>query len=228
MTDGQQWQFPQARIVVFAKAPRSGQVKTRLATALGADEAARVYAGWLETTVTGLTEARLAPLELWVTPDAGHPLFQRLAAASGAELHVQPGGNLGQRMHQVMLHCLAWNESAVLIGSDCPMMQPGYVRRALAAMEAGIDTVLGPTEDGGYVLLGLRKVMATLFTDMPWSTSGVLQATRRRLRAAGESWAELETLWDIDSLQDYERWQARQSAVAVRRQSGSSKEVNVS
>jgi rSAM/selenodomain-associated transferase 1 len=228
MTDGQQWEYPAARIVVFAKAPRSGQVKTRLAKALGADEAARAYAGWLESIVTELTRARLAPLELWVTPDAAHPLFQRLSTASGAELHVQPSGNLGQRMHQVLLQCLAWNESAVLIGSDCPLMQAGYVRRALAAMEAGIDTVLGPTEDGGYVLLGARKVIAALFSDIPWSTSGVLHTTRRRLRAAGQSWAELETLWDIDSLQDYERWQARQSAVAARRQSGSSKEVKVS
>ena len=228
MISGQQWQYPAARIVVFAKAPRPGQVKTRLATALGAAEAARVYAGWLETAVTTLTEARLAPLELWVTPDADHPLFEHLAAGSGAELHVQPSGDLGQRMQQVMLQCLAWNETAVLIGSDCPAMQPDYVRRALAVMDAGIDTVLGPTEDGGYVLLGLRNVIATLFTEIPWSTPAVLQTTRRRLRAAGQSWAELETLWDIDSLNDYERWQARRSAVAARQQSTSGKEVNVS
>ncbi len=228
MISGQQWQYPAARIVVFAKAPRPGQVKTRLATALGAAEAARVYAGWLEAAVTRLTEACLAPLELWVTPDVDHPLFQRLAAASGAELHVQPSGDLGQRMHQVMLQCLAWNEAVVLIGSDCPAMQPEYVRRALAAMDAGIDTVLGPTEDGGYVLLGLRKVIAPLFGDIPWSTPAVLRITRRRLRAAGQSWAELETLWDIDSLKDYERWQARQAAVAARQQSASSKEVNAS
>jgi rSAM/selenodomain-associated transferase 1 len=228
MTSGQQWQYPTGRIVVFAKAPRPGQVKTRLATALGEAEAADAYAGWLETAVTRLTEARLAPLELWVTPDAAHPLFQHLAASSGAELHVQPSGNLGQRMHQVMLHCLAWNAATVLIGSDCPAMQPDYVRRALAAMDAGIDTVLGPTEDGGYVLLGLRKVIAGLFTDIPWSTPDVLRATRQRLRAAGQSWAELETLWDIDSLRDYERWQARQSAVAARQQGVSSKEVNAS
>jgi glycosyltransferase A (GT-A) superfamily protein (DUF2064 family) len=95
-------------------------------------------------------------------------------------------------------------------------------------MDAGIDTVLGPTEDGGYVLLGLRKVIAGLFTDIPWSTPDVLRATRQRLRAAGQSWAELETLWDIDSLRDYERWQARQSAVAARQQGVSSKEVNAS
>ena len=213
---------------MFAKAPRAGQVKTRLATAIGAAEAAHAYAGWLETTVSRLTAARLAPLELWVSPDAGHPLFQRLASRSSAELHVQPGGSLGQRMHHAMLHCLAWNQTAVLIGSDCPTMTPDYVRRALAAIEAGIDTVLGPTEDGGYVLLGLRKVVASLFSEIPWGTPGVLQASRRQLRAAGQSWAELETLWDIDSLNDYERWLAWQSAVAARKPTGSNQEVYVS
>jgi len=229
MIDAPNWLYPASRILVFAKAPRAGQVKTRLAKAIGAEEAARVYSEWLQETVLRLHRARLAPLELWVTPDTQHPLFQQLIDTTGIELHTQPNGDLGQRMHQVMAHALARYESAVLIGSDCPVMQPGYVQRALAVMDAGVDTVLGPAEDGGYVLLGLRKVVAGLFADIPWSTGRVLQATRDRLRAVRRnSWAELETLWDIDSVADFERWRTLQTGLPTEKHNETGKEVKVS
>lgn len=201
------WRYPASRILIFAKAPQPGRVKTRLAKAIGEDEAAQVSTLWLETLVRRLAGARLAPLELWVSPTTEHPLFRQLADSTGIELHAQPSGNLGQRMHQVMLHTLAWYRQAVLIGSDCPVMPVDYVDRALQAMERGIDSVIGPAEDGGYVLLGLRQVIPALFADIPWSTDRVMRTTRRQLIRAGRHWAELETLWDIDSLEDYQRWQ---------------------
>lgn len=229
MTDTQDWQYPGARILVFARAPNPGEVKTRLAQSIGVREAARVYSGWLSSTIMQLHRARLAPMELWVTPDTRHPLFRQLVDATGVELHAQPAGDIGERMHQVMLRTLAQHQSAVLIGSDCPIMGPDYVRRALAAMHAGVDTVLGPAEDGGYVLLGLRKVIASLFDDIPWSTDHVMKATRRQLRAlARNSWAELETLWDIDSLEDYERWRALEDEAAAGQPSETDKEVKAS
>jgi len=228
MIETPQWQYPSSRILVFAKAPRAGEVKTRLAGTIGADRATQVYSEWLETLVTQLDRARLAPLQLWVSPDARHPLFRRLAKKSGIELHNQPGGDLGQRMHEVMLRTLARCDSAVLIGSDCPVMQPDYVRRALAVMDAGVDTVLGPVEDGGYVLLGLRAAVSALFTDVPWSTQRVLQVTRQRLLDAGGGWAELETLWDVDSVADYRRWQLLQSARRCGGQNGINQEVQAS
>lgn len=229
MTDAPNWLYPASRILVFAKAPRAGQVKTRLAKAIGAEEAAHVYGEWLRETVVRLHRARLAPLELWGTPDTRHPLFQQLVDTTGIELHTQPNGDLGQRMHQVMGDTLACSESAVLIGGDCPVMQPDYVQRALAVMAAGVDTVLGPAEDGGYVLLGLRKVVEELFAGIPWSTGHVLQATRRQLRAMPRnSWAELETLWDIDRVEDYERWRALQARRSGEQQNETGKEVRVS
>lgn len=232
MTDAPNWLYPASRILVFAKVPRAGQVKTRLAKAIGAEEAARVYGEWLQDAVVRLHRARLAPIELWVTPDTRHPLFRQLVDTIGIELHTQPDGDLGQRMHRVMLHALARCESAVLIGSDCPVMQPDYVQRALAVMEAGVDTVLGPAEDGGYVLLGLRKVVAELFAGIPWSTGYVLKATRGQLRAVRRnSWAELETLWDIDRVEDYERWRALQRALSAaqrKQQNETGKEVKIS
>lgn len=221
------WRYPESRILIFAKAPQAGQVKTRLAKAVGNDEAARVAALWLETIVKRLTGARLAPVELWVSPNAEHHLFGQLAESHGVELHVQPSGDLGRRMHRVMGQALAWHRQAVLIGSDCPAMPVDYIERALQAMDQGIDTVIGPAEDGGYVLLGLRQIVPALFVDIPWSTHRVMPTTRRQLIAAGRHWAELETLWDIDSLEDYRRWQKLLKSESDRKPGKADKEVNI-
>jgi|AP12_2_1047962.scaffolds.fasta_scaffold24952_2 uncharacterized protein len=228
MTESRHWQYPESRILVFAKAPRPGEVKTRLAETIGAEAAAQACSDWLEELVARLDAAQLAPLQLWVSPDTEHPLFQHLAKTSGIELHTQPGGDLGQRMHQVMLHTLAWHDSAVLIGSDCPVMSAGYVRRALAALESGIDTVLGPAEDGGYVLLGMRSATGALFTHMPWSTPHVLRITRQRLVDLRRGWAELETLWDVDTHIDYARWLRQQAVRQNDEQQRFDQEVRVS
>ena len=201
------WTYPKAKILVFAKAPLPGQVKTRLAAEIGDDEAACSYALWLEQQVRALVTAQLAPVELWVSQDTGHPLFNKLHDTLGVSIHQQPAGDLGQRMRKVFQNSLARCQSAVLVGSDCPAMTPGYVYRALKALASGIDVVFGPAEDGGYVMVGQNCAHPSLFSEIPWSTDEVLHKTRLRLLAEHQSWAELETLWDIDTVDDYRRWQ---------------------
>ncbi len=201
------WKYPRAKILVFGKAPLPGQVKTRLAADIGADEAARSYAQWLEHHVVALVDYQLAPVELWVSPDREHPLFMKLGDMPGVSIVEQPEGNLGQRMRTAFRNSLAQCRSAVLTGSDCPVMHPGYVDRALETLAAGVDVVFGPAEDGGYVLVGQNCPHPSLFSEIPWSTGDVLHKTRLRLLAERQSWAELETLWDIDTLEDYRRWQ---------------------
>lgn len=207
MTETSNWAYPEACILVFCKAPFPGQVKTRLATVIGPQEAARSYARWLEHQVRDLCRARLAPVELWVSPDTRYPLFQRLRDVLNVSLHEQATGNLGQRMQQAFQQALDRHESAILIGTDCPIMSTGYVRRALDALAAGIGVVFGPAEDGGYVLLGQNCVHSDLFDRIPWSSDKVMQQSRQRLLAAHQEWAELETLWDIDTIGNYQRWQ---------------------
>ncbi len=202
------WKYPQARILVFGKAPFPGLVKTRLAAAIGEDEAARSYAQWLEHHVVALIDYQLAPVELWVSPTKGHPLFTKLGDMPGISIVEQPEGNLGQRMRKAFQNSLAHCCSVVLTGSDCPVMHPGYVERALETLAAGVDVVFGPAEDGGYVLVGQNCPHPSLFSEIPWSTKDVLHKTRLRLLAEHRSWAELETLWDIDTVEDYRRWQA--------------------
>jgi glycosyltransferase A (GT-A) superfamily protein (DUF2064 family) len=106
---------------------------------------------------------------------------------------------------------LSRGSPVVLIGTDCPVLSGDYVAAALEALTKH-DAVLGPAEDGGYVLLGLKRVGATLFSDIPWSTAQVASLTRTRMSALGWHWRELPTLWDLDRPRDLQRYRRLVSA----------------
>lgn len=197
--------FPSARILVFAKAPIAGACKTRLAPALGDEGAARLAEALLYDTVARLSLARLAPIDLWCTPDAAHPLFIALAERFELQLKTQQGADLGARMQSAAAATLAHAQRLVLIGADCPDLDAEYLQQALSALSQ-YPAVLGPADDGGYVLLGLRREMtaslATLFAPMPWGSDQVAARTRKRMHAAGLDWLELPRLADIDRPED--------------------------
>jgi len=195
------------RILLFAKAPMPGQTKTRLTPALGAVGAARLHAQLLRATVdrlaNGLHGQIEARLELWCAPDTAHPLFQELAATYGIELRAQSDGDLGDRLLSGCRDALRRSDSAVLIGSDCPDLGPAQLAQAIAALQApGVDAVLGPATDGGYVLIGLRRAESALFRQMPWGGDRVAEITRQRLAALGWYWQELPALRDVDRPED--------------------------
>lgn len=199
--------FPDARILIMAKAPVPGEVKTRLIPALGPDRAAGLHRRLLGETVARLTAAALAPVELWCAPDATDAAFCGLAATHGCSLHCQTGADLGERMRGGAAEALTRASRVVLVGSDCPLLDAGYVRAALAALD-GRDAVLGPAEDGGYVLLGLRRAAADLFDDVPWGGERVAAVTRERMRRLRWDWAELPSLRDLDRPEDLPRYEA--------------------
>jgi len=190
-----------ARILVFGRAPVAGAAKTRLIPALGAQGAARLHRRLLEDTVGRLCAAGLARVELWVTPDADHPCFVGLAAQWPLDLHVQEGRDLGTRLAHAARAALTRAAAVILVGSDCPELSPDYLRAALAALERQ-DAVLGPALDGGYVLLGLRRVDDSLFERMPWGSDRVAELTGQRLDALGWRWSRLACLRDIDRPED--------------------------
>ncbi len=189
-------QFPNARIALFAKAPEAGKVKTRLLPAVSAEEAAVIYSGLLQQTVANLARARLAPIDCWCTPDVTHPFFQNLVDEFGVSLKQQKGDDLGQRMRTAVAKTSA--ESVILIGGDCPVLEPDHLNRAFSWLQGDCDAVLGPAEDGGYVLLGLNRCDESLFNDIPWGGERVLLMTRERLQQLNWRWRELEVLWDLD------------------------------
>ena len=198
------------RLLVFAKDPVPGQVKTRLAAAIGADAAAALYRELAERTLATAAAARaagiVASVELWCDSVVERPAFAAWRARYGVTLHAQHGADLGARMHHALCTALADGRPALLIGTDCPALDTAYLARAADAL-ARHDVVFGPAADGGYVLVGLARDVDA-FSDVPWSTGGVMAATRARMSALGASVTELAPLWDVDTPADLARYRA--------------------
>jgi rSAM/selenodomain-associated transferase 1 len=193
------------QVAILAKAPVPGLAKTRLIPALGARGAARAQREMTRQALRTALAAGVGPVTLWCTPDARHRFFRALQRTTGVHCLVQASGDLGARMHTAFrLHCA--QGPLLLVGTDCPAMQPSHLRRAAVALLEGADAVLQPAEDGGYVLIGLHQPQPGLFQDMPWSTDRVLAETRSRARQAGLVVHELDTLWDVDRPEDLRRW----------------------
>ncbi|AEG91465.1 candidate b-glycosyltransferase, Glycosyltransferase Family 2 [Ramlibacter tataouinensis TTB310] len=196
-----------AGVAVLAKAPVAGLAKTRLAPGIGAPAAARLQRAFTLDTLRTAQAAALGPVQLWCAPDAGHRFFRALHRRCGLALRSQVQGGLGERMRATAQSHFAQHPGLPLlvIGTDCPLLAPGHLQAAARAL-AGHDAVLIPAEDGGYVLLGLARVLPEVFEDIAWSTPAVLAQTRERLRAAGARWQELDSLWDVDEPADLRRF----------------------
>lgn len=202
------YRYPEMRILVMARAPVPGQAKTRLIPALGEAGAAALHQQLLERLLARLQQAALAPLQLWCSPDSRHPYFMDCANRYVLSLHTQQGADLGARMAHALDTALQDAEAALVIGCDIPAMDGAYLEQACVALADGAQAVLGPSEDGGYTLLGLRQSAPPLFEEMPWGTALVLARTRAALTSLGWQWHELETLWDVDRPEDLPRLQA--------------------
>jgi rSAM/selenodomain-associated transferase 1 len=188
-------------VAVLAKAPVPGTVKTRLIPALGAEAAARLQSRLIAQAVETACTAATGMVTLWAAPDATHPLFVELAARHPISLAKQPDGDLGARM----LAAFARSTPTLVIGTDCPPLTCEHLREAARHLGEETEAVVIPAEDGGYVLIGLRRPEPALFTDMTWSTDTVMVETRTRLARIGLAWRELPPLWDLDRPEDLER-----------------------
>jgi len=198
------YRFPLATLAIMAKAPIPGEVKTRLIPAIGAETAARLHTALLRKTGHEMLQANLCPVQLWCSPDTGHPEFVGLELL-GAVLRTQCLGDLGARMAYAAHESLGEVNQVIIIGTDCPALDPGYVESAIIALMNGNDAVVGPAEDGGYCLIGLNRVDDELFRNMPWGGERVLKETRQRLNKLRWQWSELSPLWDVDRPDDLVR-----------------------
>ena len=203
----------------FARFPQAGAVKTRLAAVIGAEPACAVHEALLEHTARRLVSARVAPVELWLDRAAPHPLLSRLRARGVAGPYLQQGGDLGERMHRALRNGLARASAVVLVGSDCPHLDAAHLAAAFAALRRH-DVVFGPAEDGGYVLIGCRRVSAALFRGIEWGSDEVLRESLAAARAAGLRPACLAPRYDIDRIEDLRRWRGALTAQAVSARSG--------
>jgi rSAM/selenodomain-associated transferase 1 len=150
-------------------------------------------------------KAAFGRIELCCAPDADDPFFRFCAARYGVELAAQAEGDLGARMHAAFERALVASPRVLIVGSDCPALTARHLRHADRALHDGADAVFVPCEDGGYALIGLARADRRLFEDIAWGGEAVMASTRERLAALGWQWRELETLWDVDRPEDYER-----------------------
>ena len=189
-----------AEIVVFGREPVPGRVKTRLARAIGAEAAAAVYAVLLRHTLDESLGTGLP-----VTLALADPPSAAYHAPRGVRLEQQVSGDLGRRMAAAFADRFASGATAVvLVGSDVPRLAGHHLHEGAAAC-ADVSVVLGPALDGGYWLVAQRAPGVDLFTGVPWSAPGTLEATRAGLRRLGVAWRELELLDDLDTTADLAR-----------------------
>lgn len=185
------------------RAPRRGEVKTRLAAAIGPEAALAVYRRLAEHTLAAAAPLAREGVRVRVhhTPaDSGEEV--RAWLGSGVEHLPQAEGGLGERMEAAFRGAFAAGaRHVVIVGSDLPALSPELLRRAFTTLDTR-DAVVGPALDGGYYLLGLARPVAGVFDGIAWSTPGVLSATLARLGAANVEPVLLEALGDVDEAAD--------------------------
>lgn len=202
-------------IIQFAKWPIKGHVKTRLAKTLGDDAALLAHQRLTLSVLSNVVQSHLGVVELW---------FDQLLASSGPgfvrdtmieneiNLCEQQGADLGARMAHALISRLTDSENVILVGSDCPAVDSAYLASAIAALNDH-DVVLGPAEDGGYVLIGLAQsachklpLLSGFLSGIDWGQSMVLAQTITHLESLKLSYQLLEVLWDVDDEQDWNRF----------------------
>jgi uncharacterized protein len=194
-------------VIVFARAPLAGRVKTRLIPRLGAAGAARLQERLVRAT---LRTASGGAVQLHVTR------WHRFFGSLHVEVHRQRGHDLGNRMHHALRAALRRHRSAVLIGADCPALTAADLRRAVRLLQGGADVVLAPAEDGGYALIAARRISAPVFANVEWGGANALAQTIRNLERARLKYRLLRTVWDVDRPEDLERLRSRRFPSAAR------------
>lgn len=193
------------KVLIFAKAPVPGMVKTRLIPSIGSQSAARLHEKLVLRSIEVAVQSNVGPVELWCSPSHDHPFFLGCEKRFGIQLFNQIEGDLGTRMAHGFQETLKSAQAGILIGSDCPSLTAGDFQTAYQALAAGISAVINPAEDGGYVLIGLSRIDPAIFEGIRWGTEVVFEETKRRIERLGWEWKELNRKWDVDRPEDIER-----------------------
>lgn len=192
-------------LVLFARPPRRGEVKTRLSEVLGEERAYDLYLAFLRDSIELLH--RVSPRGIraaiaWAGPP--EPLAIVDGALGGVEVLRQEGSDLGQRMSNCIADLLARGHDRVaLIGTDTPSLPLDYLHQAFDLLRDR-DLVFGPATDGGYYLIGARSVVPEIFRDIEWGSSTVLKDTLKILRIFGLPRVLLQVWSDVDTVEDLE------------------------
>ncbi|NNM51081.1 MAG: glycosyltransferase [Pseudomonadales bacterium] len=188
-------------IVIFAKAPQPGKVKTRLIPLLGAEMAAHMAHRMLQYTLEQALLARIGPVELCASPAVTENTWRAVKLPTEVLVSEQGEGDLGQRLSRATLRHVQAGAAVLLIGTDCPYLDADTLRQAAQTL-IHHDALMIPAFDGGYVLLGLERHHPSLFEDIAWGTSSVAYETKARLHSLGMNLVTLPFRYDIDEPAD--------------------------
>ena len=191
-------------MLVFAKTPIVGKVKTRLIPKYGADKALQFYLMMFERLMNESIKSAVS-IEIWCAPTVKHAIFEKWQKKNQVSLWQQKGADLGERMAYAVDHRLVAAEKVLVVGCDCPEITASLLQRAFKLLDS-YDVVIQPAEDGGYVMIGMNHYYAELFEDIRWGSKWVYTETKKKLDKLGVSWVALEMSWDIDHPEDVERW----------------------
>ncbi|MDD9820041.1 MAG: TIGR04282 family arsenosugar biosynthesis glycosyltransferase [Nitrospira sp.] len=189
-------------IIICARAPVPGAVKTRMCPPLTLDEAATLQGSLVMDAVAVACSLRGIATYVACEPGVAHPFFRALAGRHRLSWCDQAGDDLGQRMDHAFTGVFArGHRYAVLVGTDVPTLAVRHYRRAGELLQS-CDVVFGPAEDGGYYLVALKRPAPWLFDGIPWSTAGVLARSQERVQAWGLTVGLLDYERDLDTFDD--------------------------
>ena len=187
-------------IIIFIKNPVLGTAKTRLAKDVGDERALEIYKSLLSytRTVSSMVQANrfLFYSNEIIDDDWDAKIFNK---------KVQSGNDLGARMSNAFKEVLKNHDKAVIIGSDCPQLDLMTISTAFSALDE-YDHVIGPSQDGGYYLLGMKEYNPEVFEEMTWSTASVCEETIDRIKSKNKTYKLLEVLSDVDHKEDWDKY----------------------
>jgi len=187
-------------LIVFAKEPLKGRVKTRLGEHYTEEECVDLYKSFLHFTIE-LTHKITCDKKILAYDSEGEPDFLRQIAA-GFEFYEQKGAKLGEKMYNAIEYAYRSGASnVIIIGSDSPTLPSDFVDKAFAALDL-YDVVIGPCRDGGYYLIGMKEPCPGIFEGIKWSTETVLRDTLLNVKRLDKKYMILEEWYDIDKPED--------------------------
>lgn len=188
--------------VIFAKAPESGSVKTRLQPHISKDESAELYRHFILDTIAIAERLENTDVFMACLPSKDHPAFSSVASQRHVTLIDQRGHDLGERMHNVLRYFIGKGyKKTVIVGADSPSLPIDYIDTAFRDLDHK-HLVIGPSYDGGYYLLGAAGITPDIFDQVPWSTMNVFTITLRKARAQKLDYAVLPYWYDVDTIRD--------------------------
>ena len=193
------------KLLIFTKSPVLGEVKTRLQPDYSTEQSLIIHKRLTLNTLELSKDLIELDIELCCTPDRNTLFFLDCENNFPITLNNQQGADLGERMAYSFSVALQTNDKVIVIGTDCPDIDKGYITQAFDALNEN-DAVIGPAADGGYVLLGLRKFSLDLFTDISWGSDKVFSQTQKVLNNLSWSYKELDIMYDLDRPEDLLRY----------------------